>query len=92
MPPIKLHNKKLRRRLEGLTNKCYEYGKLDDITLALIVYNEAKGSLYTYISDEKMRLWLRMDDIVSQTLASILVSNLRKSVLIMLPNKKDLQK
>lgn len=63
---IKLHNKKLRRRLEGLKSKCHSYGKLDDIELALIIHNRAKRNYYTYISSDRVLSWPTINDIVSR--------------------------
>ena len=63
---IKSRNKQLKRRLDGLKSKCYTYGKMDDIDLALIIYNRAKRYYYTYTSTNAVSLWPTMGQIVSQ--------------------------
>ena len=63
---IKSRNKQLKRRLDGLKSKYYTYGKMDDIDLALIIYNRAKRYYYTYTSTNAVSLWLTMGQIVSQ--------------------------
>ena len=34
---VKLYNKQLKRRLDGLKSKCYQYRKLENIDLVLII-------------------------------------------------------
>ena len=62
---IKLHNKKLKRRLGGLKKKIYEYGELEDIELAFLVRNQVKGTLYCYTSNEEVLSCLNSEYIVS---------------------------
>lgn len=47
---IKTRNKQLKRRLDGLKSKCYQYGKLENIELALVIHNIAKSEHYAYKS------------------------------------------
>ena len=54
----KVHNKKLRRRREGLSTKCYEYGELDGVELALFVRYPKRGDFYSYLSRRELP-WLR---------------------------------
>ena len=54
----KVHNKKLRRRREGLSTKCYEYGELDGVELALFVRYPKRGDFYSYVSRRELP-WLR---------------------------------
>lgn len=46
----KAHNKKLRRRRDGLSTKCFEYGELDGAELALFIHYPKRGDFYSYIS------------------------------------------
>ena len=57
-PTNKVHNKKLRRRREGLSTKCYEYGELDGVELALFVRYPKRGDFYSYVSRRELP-WLR---------------------------------
>jgi hypothetical protein len=50
----KVHNKKLRRRREGLSTKCYEYGELDGVELALFVRYPQRGEFYSYMSSQHL--------------------------------------
>jgi hypothetical protein len=50
----KVHNKKLRRRREGLSTKCYEYGELDGVELALFVRYPKRGEFYSYMSSQHL--------------------------------------
>jgi hypothetical protein len=43
----KVHNKKLRRRREGLSTKSYEYGELDGVELALFIRYPKRGEFYS---------------------------------------------
>lgn len=54
----KAHNKKLRRRREGLSTKCYEYGKLDGAEVALFIRYPKQGDFYSYISRRELS-WLQ---------------------------------
>ncbi|PSN59577.1 hypothetical protein BS50DRAFT_224542 [Corynespora cassiicola Philippines] len=54
----KVHNKKLRRRREGLLTKAYEYGELDGVELALFIRYPKRGEFYYYTSREGLP-WLR---------------------------------
>ena len=63
---IKSLNKKRKRRLDGLKSKCYMYGQLPDIHLALIIHNRAKKEFYTFISADEVLSWPTMGQIVSQ--------------------------
>jgi hypothetical protein len=49
---VKSHNKKLRRRLEGLTTKAYEYGELDGTQVALFISYPKRGTFYSYLSEQ----------------------------------------
>ncbi|KAF3028717.1 hypothetical protein E8E12_000548 [Didymella heteroderae] len=53
----KAHNKKLKRRREGLSTKCYEYGELDGVELALFVRYPKRGDFYSYLSSRELP-WL----------------------------------
>ncbi|CAA9965148.1 hypothetical protein PTMSG1_08507 [Pyrenophora teres f. maculata] len=44
----KMHNKKLRRRCEGLSTKAYEYGVLDGVELARFIRYPRRGDFYSY--------------------------------------------
>ena len=57
-PTNKVNNKKLRRRREGLSTKCYEYGELDGVELALFVRYPKGGDFYSYMSRRELP-WLR---------------------------------
>ncbi|KAF2844458.1 hypothetical protein T440DRAFT_368828, partial [Plenodomus tracheiphilus IPT5] len=46
----RVHNKKLRRRREGLSTKSYEYGELDGVELALFIRYPKRGDFYSYRS------------------------------------------
>ena len=52
------HNKKLRRRQEGLSTKCFEYGELDGAELALFIRYPKRGEFYSYISNPRLP-WLK---------------------------------
>ena len=54
----KIHNKKLRRRREGLSSKSYKYGELDGVELALLVRYTERGDAYAYMSKAQLP-WLR---------------------------------
>ena len=54
----KVHNKKLRRRREGLLTKAYEYGELDGVELTLFIRYPKRGEFYYYTSKEGLP-WLR---------------------------------
>jgi hypothetical protein len=56
--PTKIHNKKLRRRREGLSNKSYEYGELDGVELALFIRYPKRGDFYSYMSRKQLP-WLQ---------------------------------
>ncbi|CAE7208466.1 hypothetical protein P3342_011049 [Pyrenophora teres f. teres] len=43
-----MHNKKLRRRCEGLSTKAYEYEVLDGVELALFIWYPRRGDFYSY--------------------------------------------
>jgi hypothetical protein len=47
---VKSQNKQIKRRLKGLRSKCYQYGRLRNIDLALIIHNGAKNDSYIYKS------------------------------------------
>jgi type II secretory pathway component HofQ len=53
----KIHNKKLRRRREGLSTKSYEYGELEGVELALFVHYPKSGDFYSYLSKQQLP-WL----------------------------------
>jgi hypothetical protein len=53
----KAHNKKLRRRREGLSSKCFEYGELDGAELALFIHYPKRGDFYSYMSKQTLP-WL----------------------------------
>jgi hypothetical protein len=61
----KVHNKKLRRRREGLSTKCYEYGELDGVELALFIRYPKRGEFYSYMSCQQLP-WLH--DVYSMVL------------------------
>lgn len=46
----RLHNKKLNRNLKGLLSKCYKYGMLEGVELALYVDYTQKGEFVSYES------------------------------------------
>ena len=46
---VKLYNKQLKKQLDGLKSKCYQYRKLENINLALIIQNHKKKEIYIYI-------------------------------------------
>ena len=54
----KVHNKKLRRRREGLSTKSYEYGELDGVELALFIRYPKRGEFYSYMSSPQL-CWLQ---------------------------------
>ena len=54
----KAHNKKLRRRRDGLSTKCFEYGELDGAELALFIRYPKRGDFYSYISSRGLP-WLQ---------------------------------
>ncbi|KAF2818123.1 hypothetical protein CC86DRAFT_414193 [Ophiobolus disseminans] len=54
----KAHNKKLRRRRDGLSTKCFEYGELDGAELALFIYYPKRGDFYSYMSKQTLS-WLQ---------------------------------
>lgn len=62
---VKLHNKQLKRRLDGLKSKCYQYGKLENIDLALIIQNRKKKEIYTYTSTDLESWWPSKEQVVS---------------------------
>jgi hypothetical protein len=53
----KMHNKKLRRRREGLSTKSYEYGRLDGVELALFICYPKREEFYSYMSNQQLP-WL----------------------------------
>jgi hypothetical protein len=53
----KTHNKKLRRRCEGLSTKCYEYGELEGVELALFIRYLKRGEFYSYMLGQQLP-WL----------------------------------
>jgi hypothetical protein len=53
----KTHNKKLRRRREGLSTKCFEYGELGGVELALFIRYPMRGEFYSYMSSQQLP-WL----------------------------------
>jgi hypothetical protein len=53
----KTHNKKLRRRREGLSTKSYEYGELEGVELALFIFYPKRGDFYSYMSSQQLP-WL----------------------------------
>jgi hypothetical protein len=57
-PTAKTHNKKLRRRREGLSSKSYEYGELEGVELALFIRYPKRGEFYAYLSKEQLP-WLK---------------------------------
>jgi hypothetical protein len=59
----KSRNKQLKRRLESLTSKCYQYGKLDGVELALFISYLKKGEFYSYRSTAQLP-WLRQPEII----------------------------
>lgn len=61
----KTRNKLLRRRRDGLRSKCYKYGQIDGIDLALIIYNREKRDYYTYRSGDGASSFPAMSQIVS---------------------------
>ena len=65
----KIHNKKLRRRREGLSSKCYEYGRLEGVELALFIRYPKRGDFYSYMSAKELP-WMRdLEKMVSKGLA-----------------------
>jgi hypothetical protein len=46
---VKLYNKQLKRQLDSLKSKYYQYRKLENIDLALIIQNYKKKEIYIYI-------------------------------------------
>jgi hypothetical protein len=54
----KIHNRKLRRRREGLSTKSYEYGELEGVELALFICYPKRGDFYSYMSSPKIS-WLQ---------------------------------
>jgi hypothetical protein len=54
----KMHNRKLRRRREGLFTKSYEYGELEGVELALFICYPKRGDFYSYMSSPKIP-WLQ---------------------------------
>jgi hypothetical protein len=54
----KMHNKKLKRRREGLSTKSYEYGELDGVELALFIRYPKRGDFYSYMSSQQLS-WLQ---------------------------------
>ncbi|KAF3031611.1 hypothetical protein E8E12_002120 [Didymella heteroderae] len=46
----KAHNKKLRRRRDGLSTKCFEYGELDGAEQALFIRYPKRGEFYAHVS------------------------------------------
>lgn len=54
----KAHSKKLRRRRDGLSTKCFEYGELDGAELALFIRYPKRGDFYSYISRRGLP-WLK---------------------------------
>jgi hypothetical protein len=57
-PSNKAHNKKLKRRRDGLATKCFEYGELDGVEIALFVRYTKRGDFYSYMSKSELP-WLR---------------------------------
>ncbi|KAI3573897.1 hypothetical protein IWW34DRAFT_554735, partial [Fusarium oxysporum f. sp. albedinis] len=45
------HNRKLNRNIKGLLSKCYKYGKLNGVELALYIDYPDKGEFISYESD-----------------------------------------
>lgn len=50
-PTARRHKRKLRRNLEGLLSKCYKYGELKGVELALYIEYTEKGEFVSYESD-----------------------------------------
>jgi hypothetical protein len=48
-----MHNKKLNRNLQGLLSKCYKYGKLHGVRLALYVEYTDKEDFVAFESDKQ---------------------------------------
>jgi hypothetical protein len=68
----KAHNKKLRRRRDGLSTKCFEYGELDGAELALFIRYPKRGEFYAYVSRRGLP-WLQdVSTLVSQTTCAAL--------------------
>lgn len=44
-------NRKLNRNIKGLLSKCYKYGKLHGVELALYIDYPEKGEFVSYESD-----------------------------------------
>ncbi|OCL06476.1 hypothetical protein AOQ84DRAFT_296943 [Glonium stellatum] len=66
---IKLQNKQLNRRLKCLKRKCYEYGNLPDIDVAIIICYRVKQELYTYRSTDLELWWPSKEEVVSRPLS-----------------------
>ena len=56
---VKSQNKQLKKQLKGLRSKCYQYDKLHNIDLTLIIHNEAKKDSYIYKSQKSFLLHLK---------------------------------
>jgi hypothetical protein len=50
---VRKHNKKLNRNLQGLLSKCYKYGKLHGVRLALYIEYIEKEDFLSFESDEQ---------------------------------------
>jgi len=50
-PTARRYKRKLRRNLEGLLSKCYKYGELKGVELALYIEYAEKGEFVSYESD-----------------------------------------
>ncbi|RAQ98766.1 putative patatin-like phospholipase [Stemphylium lycopersici] len=61
----KIHNKKLRRRREGLSSKAYEYGELDGVELALFIRYPKRGDFYSYLSGQHLPWIHNVHDMMS---------------------------
>jgi hypothetical protein len=56
-PSNKANNRKLKRRRDGLATKCFEYGELEGVEIALFVRYTKRGDFYSYMSKSELP-WL----------------------------------
>ena len=66
----KSHNKKLRRRREGLSTKAYEYGELKGAQVALFISYPERGTFYSYLSQQHLPWIHDVEHMVASTPAS----------------------
>lgn len=67
---VKRPNKQIKRRLEGLTSKAFQYGNLEGVECCLLINYPRKGTFYSYRSSKQLS-WLRnLHEMVSGGISS----------------------